>query len=551
MEWTSGIPIGRGTPISLAKSPKEQAAMIQLIQEEVEEGTLQEYQDADVYFYNLIFVAMKSSGGYRKIMDCRTINNYAQPKHFKVEDNRTVKEILSVGDWGIKLDLKHAYSHAPVSEEASRWLGCRFQGRNFIQKGMYFGFATAPRVFTHLMRWVLAILRTSMRVVAYLDDFLLLFYSLHEALEGAKKSPMEFTQHVCLTDTQEDYKSKTSNQGKNQIIKERSRSNSAFLIKDNRINSIFYYRRKLNSSKISQFKLPKRSSVQLRRMELKGFIRIIRTGRIGVQAKITTDASQDGFGATLQLKHRSCAAQYLEQDLSRISSNAREMQAVLYALTEFQDILNNRQVTCILIICDNQVTVADIQRKASFLELYPILLSILEIADINQWILKAQRILGEKYMIADHLSRYRDGSDYSLKEDVYNQICKTLDFHPQVNAFATKYYAKSTNYFSWHNKTEAEATDAMILNWSDNRKYFMFPPISLINRIIDKIIVDKLQILLITTNQKTLPQKATLEKLAKRKMELPLATDCCNIVPQFSAAKADIPQGNLIAWLIY
>ncbi|KAA6373389.1 MAG: hypothetical protein EZS28_031084 [Streblomastix strix] len=70
-------------------------------------------------------------------------------------------------------------------------------------------------------------------------------------------------------------------------------------------------------------------------------------------------------------------------------------------------------------------------------------------------------------------------------------------------------------------------------------------------RIIDKIIVDKPQVLLITPNQETLPQKATLEKLAKRKMELPLATDCCNIVPQFSAAKADIPPGNLIAWLIY
>ncbi|KAA6391982.1 MAG: hypothetical protein EZS28_012494 [Streblomastix strix] len=70
-------------------------------------------------------------------------------------------------------------------------------------------------------------------------------------------------------------------------------------------------------------------------------------------------------------------------------------------------------------------------------------------------------------------------------------------------------------------------------------------------RIVDKIIVDKPQVLLITPNWKTLPQKALLERLARRKMELPLAMDCCSIGPQLSAAKADIPPGNLMAWLIY
>ncbi|KAA6394543.1 MAG: hypothetical protein EZS28_009933 [Streblomastix strix] len=42
MKWTSVVPIEKGMPIQLAKSPKEQATMIHLIQEQVEEAkTLQ------------------------------------------------------------------------------------------------------------------------------------------------------------------------------------------------------------------------------------------------------------------------------------------------------------------------------------------------------------------------------------------------------------------------------------------------------------------------------------------------------------------------------
>lgn len=60
-----------------------------------------------------------------------------------------------------------------------------------------------------------------------------------------------------------------------------------------------------------------------------------------VEAKITPDASKKGLGATLEINKEKFASQILEIDIQMLSSNNREMMAVLQSLEDFkQNLLN-------------------------------------------------------------------------------------------------------------------------------------------------------------------------------------------------------------------
>ena len=76
----------------------------------------------------------------------------------------------------VKVDLKDAYFLVGVRESLCKFLRFSWNGRIFEFRCMAFGLAPAPRVFTKLMKVVVALLRKKgIRLVIYLDD--LLFFS--------------------------------------------------------------------------------------------------------------------------------------------------------------------------------------------------------------------------------------------------------------------------------------------------------------------------------------------------------------------------------------
>ena len=72
-----------------------------------------------------------------------------------------------------KLDLKDAYLSVPINADHRKFLQFQWEGIVYHYKALPFGLATAPRVFTKLLKSVLAILRAKgLRLVADLDDML-------------------------------------------------------------------------------------------------------------------------------------------------------------------------------------------------------------------------------------------------------------------------------------------------------------------------------------------------------------------------------------------
>ena len=99
-----------------------------------------------------------------------------------MEGIHTLKSLLKKGDWLIKIDLKDAYFSVPVSPSHRKFL-CFQVGCNLYQFNcLPFGLATASWVFTKTLKPVVALGRElGMRLVVYIDDFLLLAESKEKA----------------------------------------------------------------------------------------------------------------------------------------------------------------------------------------------------------------------------------------------------------------------------------------------------------------------------------------------------------------------------------
>ena len=126
----------------------------------------------------------KKSEGFRPIVNLKPLNKYIECEHFKMENLETVRYLVREGDWFIKIDLKDAYLTVPVHDSQKKFLRVSWRGRIYQFGCMAFGLSPAPRIFTKIVKVVVAFLRRrGIRLVVYLDDF----FIMSETEEGARK----------------------------------------------------------------------------------------------------------------------------------------------------------------------------------------------------------------------------------------------------------------------------------------------------------------------------------------------------------------------------
>ncbi|CAC5420573.1 unnamed protein product [Mytilus coruscus] len=86
-----------------------------------------------------------------------------------------IKDLLKVGDFMLKIDLKKAYSVLSISQNHRKFLRFKWEGTLFEYTALPFGLAEGPRLFTKIMKPVIDILRRmGVRMIIYLDDILLM-----------------------------------------------------------------------------------------------------------------------------------------------------------------------------------------------------------------------------------------------------------------------------------------------------------------------------------------------------------------------------------------
>jgi hypothetical protein len=124
-------------------------------------------------FYSTYFLVPKKDGGTRPILNLKKLNCFMAYAKFKMESLRSIISSVKPEAYLASLDLKDAYLHIPIRPVHWRFLRFSFRGRNFQWRVIPFGLTSAPRVFTYVVRPLLAVLRTMVfQVHAYLDDLL-------------------------------------------------------------------------------------------------------------------------------------------------------------------------------------------------------------------------------------------------------------------------------------------------------------------------------------------------------------------------------------------
>ncbi|CAI7776881.1 unnamed protein product [Closterium sp. NIES-54] len=73
------------------------------------------------------------------------------------------------------VDLKSGYHHVDIHPSCWNYLGFQFEGRSYVFRSLPFGLATAPFVFTQLIKQLARRWRAlGVRVIPYVDDIIIL-----------------------------------------------------------------------------------------------------------------------------------------------------------------------------------------------------------------------------------------------------------------------------------------------------------------------------------------------------------------------------------------
>ena len=87
----------------------------------------------------------------------------------------TVKGLVLKQDWFCTIDLKDAYLSVATCRDHRKYLRFIWEGKIFQFTCIPFGLCSAPRVFTKVLRPVMAHLqKQGLRSMIYLDDLLLM-----------------------------------------------------------------------------------------------------------------------------------------------------------------------------------------------------------------------------------------------------------------------------------------------------------------------------------------------------------------------------------------
>jgi hypothetical protein len=464
------------------------------------------------------------------ILNLKNLNLDIVYEHFKMETLETAMSLITQGCWLASLDLSDAYYTVPILAEHTKFLKFVWEGIVYKFICMPNGLACAPRYFTKILKPVMANLRAKGHAsVIYIDDTLLIGQTREECTSNVQetedlltklgffihptksvKEPQQrltflgfvidtVTMTVCLTEDKAQTlkflcqklrrKSRPTIRQVSQVIGKMVSS----------LPGVSYgklYYRHLERQKIQALRdtcgnFDRKMSLHgLAFDELDWWSANITTCRAPIRIPdpnltLETDASNLGWGANLN--GVSTGGPWAPSE-SIDFINVLELKAAFLGLQAF---LKDHSDIHVRLLLDNTTAVAyvnnmggckseacdDIARQIIFW-----------CKQRGIWV-SANYLPGICNTIADRESRvFHDGTEWMLDPSVLQDIFLRLG-KCDIDLFASRLNKQLERYVSWRPDPNACFTDAFSVSWKD-ANFYMFPPFSIIHRVLRKILED-------------------------------------------------------------
>ena len=123
------------------------------------------------YVCSPVSVVENSAGKKRLVVNLRHINRFLRKRKFKFEDLRIAMMLFERGELMFNFDLKSGYHHVDIAVHHRKYLGFEWEQHFYVFTVLPFGLASAPYVFTKLLRPLVKLWRSKgFKSLMYLDD---------------------------------------------------------------------------------------------------------------------------------------------------------------------------------------------------------------------------------------------------------------------------------------------------------------------------------------------------------------------------------------------
>ena len=121
-------------------------------------------------FYSHLFLVPKPHQRWRAVIDLSRLNTFLLVERFKMETPESIRASLIPGEWS-SIDLSDANLHIHIHQNLRKYHKFCHNSQVFQFTSLPFGLATAPQVFTMIVKEMkLMALTRGMRLHQYLDD---------------------------------------------------------------------------------------------------------------------------------------------------------------------------------------------------------------------------------------------------------------------------------------------------------------------------------------------------------------------------------------------
>ena len=126
-------------------------------------------------YISTVFTRPIKDGSHRLILNLKNLNQFVTYPYFKMESLQSAVQVIQKDYWMAVLELKDAYYSVPINPLHKKYLIFEYKDTLYEFTCLPNGLASAPRVFTKVMKPIIALLRSKgYLLVIYIDDILLL-----------------------------------------------------------------------------------------------------------------------------------------------------------------------------------------------------------------------------------------------------------------------------------------------------------------------------------------------------------------------------------------